>query len=102
MTSISADMAGFSPHSLPAGASLSASSHPVKWGIDYVRDENGKPVYMTRGQALRYGRKNMDQALRQAGFDVTVSLTNKAMHGGVWFRLTVEKTIPATRGSVSA
>ncbi len=74
-------------------------SHPVKWGTDYVRDEDGRPIKMTKAQAERYGRKHMDQGLAKVGFTAEVSLTNHEMHGGEWFRINVVKTLPVVRRS---
>lgn len=76
-------------------------SYPVKWGIDNIRDADGKPIQMTPEQAQKYGDRHMDQGLKRVGFSASVYVTTLDLHGGEWIRITVSKSIPSHRTTAS-
>ena len=58
---------------------------PVKLGIGESKTR------MTRAQALKWGEKHMDPALKRAGFTCYVSRSDPTLHGGDWFRINYGK-----------
>ncbi len=50
---------------------------------------------MTSTQAMRYGDRNMPRDLKAAGFQTLVFASDPELHGGLWFRISYGKAIPA-------
>lgn len=67
----------------------STEKRPVKVGIAQLDQP------MTQAQAKRYGDKNMTRDLKKAGFQTFVGVSDKEMHGGLWFRVDYGMTVKA-------
>ena len=57
-----------------------------------VKDSCNQPIgMMSKGQAMRYGQKNMPADLKKAGFKTVVFQSDVEIHGAVYLRVNYGK-----------